>query len=237
MYDIIFLSYGETNAETNWRNLKQQFPSAKRVDGVQGIHKAHKTAAKKALTKMFWVVDADADIVDSFDFTIDPAFKDIREDTVYVWRSINPVNNLMYGYGGVKLLPKKLCKNLDENTCDVTTSISDYFQAMPEISNVTRFNVDSFSSWRSGFRECAKLASKAIDRQNNKETERRLQVWCNQGATEMYGIDAIRGAKQGKQFGKKNKDCPLELQKINDFEWLKQKFNEGRPEDCNAKEF
>lgn len=228
MYDIVFLSYGEVNAETNWKRLKQRFPGAKRVDGVDGIHAAHEAAAKKALTKMFWVVDADAEIVEDFDFTIHPAYKEIREDTVYVWRSINPVNNLMYGYGGVKLVPKKLCKNLNKNNCDVTTSISSHFQAMPEISNVTRFNVDSFSSWRSGFRECAKLASKTINRQNSRETERRLQIWCNEGATDVYGIDAIRGAKQGREFGEKYKDSPLELQKINDFEWLKQKFDEGR---------
>lgn len=226
MYDIIFLSYGETNAEKNWQNLKQRFPSAKRVDGVKGIHQAHEIAAKKALTRMFWVVDADAEIVEDFDFTIHPAYKDIREDTVYVWRSINPVNDLIYGYGGVKLIPKKLCRNLDKETCDITTSISAHFQPMPEISNFTRFNVDSFSSWKSGFRECAKLASKTIDRQDNNETERRLQIWCNNGATDIYGIDAIRGALQGKEFGEKFKNHPTELQKINDFDWLKTQFEQ-----------
>jgi hypothetical protein len=134
----------------------------------------------------------------------------------------------MYGYGGVKLLPKKLCKNLNQDSCDVTTSISEHFQAMPEISNVTRFNSDSFSAWKSGFRECAKLASGSIERHNDNENQRRLDIWCNQGANDIYGIDAIRGAKQGKEFGEKNRDNLEELKKINDFDWLKTEFRKGR---------
>jgi len=225
MYDIVFISYNEPNAEKNWQALKQRFANAKRVDGVRGISEAHKAAAKKSLTKMFWVVDADAVILEDFNFTIHPAFREIREDTVYVYRSQNPVNGLIYGYGGVKLLPKKLTKLIAADSCDVTTSISSNFMPMPELSNITEFNTDSFSAWRSGFRECAKLASKTIDRQNDKETERRLDTWCNVGTTISFGIDAIRGAKEGRNFGEQNKDNLQELSKINDFDWLKEKFN------------
>ena len=31
----------------------------------------------------------------------------------HVWRSKNPVNELVYGYGGVKLLPTKLTLDMD----------------------------------------------------------------------------------------------------------------------------
>ena len=41
---------------------------------------------------------------------------------------------------------------------------------MNQLSNISAFNVDAFSTWRSAFRECAKLASKTIDRQNKEET-------------------------------------------------------------------
>lgn len=225
MYDIIFLSYGEPNAEENWESLRKRFPTAKRVKGVKGIHEAHKAAAKKALTKMFWVVDADAKIVDNFAFNIHPAYRDIREDTVYVWRSQNPVNGLIYGYGGLKLLPKKLVKNVNANNCDVTTSISTNFMPMPEISNITEFNTDPFSAWKSGFRECAKLASKTIDRQKDQETKKRLDTWCNVGTNKPFGIDAIKGAKAGREFGENNKDNPCKLLKINDFDWLKEQYD------------
>ena len=51
MYDIVFISYKEAYAEDNWNLLKSRFPTAKRVDGVKGIHQAHIKAAKKCFTK------------------------------------------------------------------------------------------------------------------------------------------------------------------------------------------
>ena len=224
MYDIVFISYHEPNANSNWSLLKSRFPSAKRVDGVKGIHQAHIKAAKKCFTKMFWVVDADAVLVNDFDF--DYEVDEYNLDTVHVWRSKNPVNDLVYGYGGVKLLPRKLTLNMDVSKPDMTTSISSKFKAVQQISNITAFNTDSFSAWKSGFRECAKLASKTIDRQKDVETKKRLDVWCNVGTNAKFGIDAIRGAKAGKKFGEENKDNLKKLSKINDFEWLKDKFNE-----------
>ena len=97
MFDIIFISYNEPNAETNWLKLKKRFPMAKRVHGVKGIHNAHITAAKKCFTEMIWVVDGDAEVLDSFKF--DYAVDKRGVETVHVWRSLNPVNYLEYGNG------------------------------------------------------------------------------------------------------------------------------------------
>ena len=70
-FDIIFISYNEPNAEANFARLQARFsaPTLKRVHGVDGIHNAHKEAAKKSMTKMFWVVDGDAEVLDTFDFS------------------------------------------------------------------------------------------------------------------------------------------------------------------------
>ena len=223
MYDIVFISYNEPNADVNCQILISRFPSAKRVDGVKGIHQAHIKAAKKCFTKMFWVVDADAEILDNFEF--DYEVDEYNLESVHVWRSRNPVNDLVYGYGGVKLLPTKLTKKMDISKPDMTTSISSNFVAIDQISNITAFNTDSFNAWKSGFRECAKLASKIIDRQENAETEQRLDVWCNRGTNRPFGIDCIAGAKAGREFGEKNKNNIEELAKINDFEWLSEKFS------------
>ena len=225
MYDIVFISYNEPNADKNWNNLKQRFPNAKRVDGVKGIYQAHQIAAKKCFTKMFWAVDADAELLEDFLFNYE--VDDYNLETVHVWRSINPVNGLIYGYGGVKLLPRKLTLNIDTLKTDMTTSISSKFKAVSVISNVTAFNTDPFSAWKSGFRECAKLASKTIDRQKDYETFERLDIWCNKGTNKPFGIDAIRGAKAGKKFGEENKDNLEELSKINDFEWLYEQFSKN----------
>ena len=48
MYDIIFISNNEPNADQNWFRLHTRFPTAKRINGIVGIHAAHKTAAKAA---------------------------------------------------------------------------------------------------------------------------------------------------------------------------------------------
>ena len=68
MYDIVFISYREPNADESFSKLKERFPRVKRVHGVKGIHQAHIAAAKKCFTKMIWIVDADALIVDDFNF-------------------------------------------------------------------------------------------------------------------------------------------------------------------------
>jgi hypothetical protein len=222
MYDIIFISYNESNAEENWNLLRSRFP-CKRVDNITGIHQAHIAAANKALTNMFWVVDGDAQIVDNFDFEyiVDNNLKDI----VYVWKSKNPINDLIYGYGGVKLLPKNLTKNMDINTVDMTTSISNKFKSIDEISNITAFNIDPFNTWKSAFRECVKLSSKVINRQNDNETENRLDVWCTVGIDKPFGEYSINGAIAGRDFGSKYKDDSNMLLRINDWKWLKDEFN------------
>ena len=220
MYDIVFISYQEPNADKNYAALKRRFPTAKRIDGVKGIHQAHIKAAKKCFTKMFWVVDADAKIVPEFNFEYE--VPDDQLDHVHVWRSQNPINDLVYGYGGVKLLPRKMTANMDINKTDMTTSISNNFRAMTDISNITAFNTDPFNTWKSAFRECAKLSSKTIDRQNEEETNKRLEIWCTLGQDRKFGNYAISGACAGRQFGISNSN---DIKLINDFDWLKDQFD------------
>ena len=223
MYDIVFISYNELNAEENYNRLSSRFspPTLKRITGVAGIHNAHIAAAKKAMTKMFWVVDGDAEVLESFDFSYQVPNNEL--DYVHVWRSQNPINGLVYGYGGVKLLPKKLTMNMPLGNVDMTTSISPLFKPMPEISNITAFNTDEFSTWRSAFRECAKLASHTIERTNIEETLRRLDVWCTTGNDK----NAIKGALAGRAYGEKNASNKEALLKLNDFNWLKDQWSLG----------
>lgn len=226
MYDIIFISYNELNAEENYSRLKSRYPLAKRVRDVKGIHQAHLAAAKKSFTKMFWVVDGDAQILDSFNFDYEVTEWDL--ETVHVWRSRNPVNDLEYGYGGVKLLPRNLTLKMDLTKPDMTTSISSQFKAMPEVSNITAFNTDAFSTWRSAFRECCKLASKTITGQIDSETEERLSRWCSDyGRDRPFGDYAIQGARTGRIYGIENINNPDALRLINDFDWLYEQFSKN----------
>lgn len=229
LYDIIFISYNEPNADENYKMLKDKFPRAKRVHGVKGIHQAHIAAAKLSTTPMFWVVDGDAIVEDNFKF--DLLLPKHDTDIVHVWLSRNPINNLTYGYGGVKLLPKQLTESMDlkSKSVDMTMSISKKFKVVQEISNITAFNTDPFSTWKSAFRECVKLASRPVDAGYQEETEDRLITWCNIGVEKLYGEYSLAGARAGKQYGSENISDPEKLAKINDFEWLLEQFQNPSP--------
>lgn len=226
-YDIVFISKDEEHANVNYSNLLERFPRAKRVHGVEGIHAAHIEAAKLCNTDMIWIVDADAEIIDkfAFDYYV-PAYDPDSRKTVHVWKSQNPINGLVYGYGAVKLLPRELTLNMDTNKPDMTTSISSLFKSINRISNITKFNTDEFSTWRSAFRECVKLSARAIDGQLDEETEFRLNVWCTRGKDKPFGNAAIHGAIHGKKYGESNRDNLEALRKINDFNWLREQFDE-----------
>tara|TARA_B100001287_G_C22673068_1_gene526234 strand:+ start:199 stop:1791 length:1593 start_codon:yes stop_codon:yes gene_type:complete len=220
-YDVIMISYGEQNSNINFNILKKKCPNAKRIHGVKGIANAHIAAAEICDTEMMWIVDGDAEIVEGFDFNY--VVPDNDKDAVHVWRSINPINDLEYGYGGVKLLPTELTKNVDVTRVDVNTSISKKFKVMKQLSCYTKFNTGPFEAWKSAFRECAKLASKVIDRQKEDETNERLKTWTTVGHDRLYGKYALAGATAGMEFGLSR---GTDLRLINDFEWLKDQFDE-----------
>jgi hypothetical protein len=228
LYDIVFISYYEPNAEENYIKLTKQFPNRTihRVTNVTGIHRAHIQAAAMSTTPMFWVVDADAVIVDDFKF--DLLLPKYDRDAVHVWKSRNPINDLEYGYGGVKLLPTKETLEMDVSSTDMTTSISKKFNAMPTVSNITAFNTDPFNTWKSAFRECVKLASRSIQGQVDTETSNRLDRWCTLVDDASYGFYAYSGALAGKVYGQENAGNIPALLLINDFEWLKNQFQQTR---------
>ena len=91
------------------------------------------------------------------------------------------------------------------------------------ISNITAFNTDEWNTWKAAFRECAKLSSNIIERGKNEENEKRLETWRTVGHDRPFGDYAMAGATAGMEFGL---SCGAdELKNINDFDWLKDKFN------------
>lgn len=222
IYDVFFISYHEINAEKNYETLKRKFPNTKRVKDVKGIFNAHLEAAKNSTTNFFWVVDADAEIVDDFNFSYEVPPWDF--DVTHVWQSKNSVNGLIYGNGGVKLIPKHLILDADPDTVDMTTSIGFKIKVIEEISNTNKFAVDDFSAWRSAFRECVKLSSGIIRGHIDDETKERLRIWCTVGEDKPFGKFIIDGANSGRRYGQENAANTAALSKINDFEWLHSQF-------------
>jgi hypothetical protein len=213
--DVIFISYNEPNAEDNWQRLLDLVPHAQRVDGVEGIMQAHQAAAKLASSDMFFVVDGDAYIEDATIFEYQPGIYD--RDCTFIWHSRNPINDLEYGNGGVKLFPTNLVLDaVDWTTLDFSTTINTKLKVLETVSNINRFNVDAETVWRSAFRECVKLYASGTE-----ENLKRLYVWKSTGLNREYGKYAIAGAYHAIDFVDEHPD---DLNKINDRNWLNEQF-------------
>jgi hypothetical protein len=226
MLDVIFISYRESNAEENWRHLLSLVPSARRVHGVEGISRAHRAAAAKSVSKFFFLVDGDNFVLPEFKFALPK--EPLQEDSVYVWRARNPVNDLVYGFGGVKIYPKSLFEkeeNLRMGRGDLATSAGKHYVVVEEIASETRFNATPLEAWRGAFREAAKLTVNLHQGAGDSRTRERLQTWLTRGQERLHGEWVLKGARAGREFGVRVQEGRESLSKINDFQWLEQRFN------------
>lgn len=217
-YPIVLLSYHEERAQTAFDELRTRSKNVIWVKDVEGIFEAHHEAARQAGdATMFWVVDADAELNPDFKFNYIPDVYD--QETVHVWSSVNPVTGSKYGYGGVKLFNTQQVLNATSWGLDFTTGLSKRFKFMPEISCTTKFNVSSYDAWRSAFREVVKLTVSS-----DADSQYRIQEWLDPNPNADFVKDAIQGAQDAIEFANWNMDDLEELDKINDYEWLKKKF-------------
>lgn len=221
MFDIVFISYEETNADENFERLLDFAPHAQRVHGVKGIAQAHIASAELVSTSHFFTVDADNLVHDDFDWEniIDFQKDDKR---IHVWSCQNPVNGLVYGYGGVKLWPTDHVENIKEYATDFTTSVATHgFKVQNTIASTTCFNTDAYNAWKSGYREGSKLASGTIHNADSRSLNR-LIVWMSVGIETIYGPECILGARMGALNAI---DDGSHLHEINDFKRCKEIFD------------
>lgn len=223
-YDIFFLSYNEPNADANWAHLQNIAPHARRINGIKGLYEAHAKCASLARTKHFFVVDADSRITDptAFDYKV----SEYDSEYVHLWYSDNEVNDLQYGWGGLKLFPKTAFDIIPESkSVDMTTSFS--LKIIPQVVSRTFFNATPYDAWRSAFREAAKLSSGVI--RTDDENAIRLAGWKTANVTAQNAKWAIRGAYDGEAFALNVPD----IQGVNDWSWLKTEFTRRYPDAPN----
>ena len=209
-YDLFFLSHGEPIAETHWQRLVERAPYARRVDGIDGILAAHRQCAKLARTTHFFVVDADNEVLD-VNFRLRLPAHD--QPYVHVWRARNPVNDLVYGWGGIKLFPRRVLLVDGAMPLDMTMSFP--LKIVEQIGSITHFNSSAYDAWRSAFRECVKLA--CLD---DAASRARLDVWCSVAHGD-FAEECLRGARMGKCFAGEQPD---QVGLINDWPWLLDKY-------------
>lgn len=201
MLDIFFITMNEPGSEANWLRLLQLAPTAKRVENVTGIYEVHRACAQLSTTKNFYVVDSDAWVLDGFKFHWQPDAKLLHwgipeTECVTVWLSINPVNGLKYGYGGIKLFPQAPFLESRPWNIDLSTTIGRATVSREQVSCETRFNVTPESAWIGAFRECAKLASLTMIKSRVRHAKLTMQVELQQLA-ERVALQTDKSAEAG----------------------------------------
>ena len=94
--DIIFISYDEPSAEKRYKELKKRFPRVKWAKNIIGQTLAYMAAASMSETDYFFAVFPKLEIVDSFNFDIQP--DRLKNPCHYIFHCKNPVNGLEYGH-------------------------------------------------------------------------------------------------------------------------------------------
>ena len=235
-FDVVFLSYDEPNANSNWNDLITKIPHAQRVHGVKGSDSAHKAVAQLATTDRVIVIDADNIIQDNFlDQIIEIDDSIDASSTVFSWPSLNVVNGLLYGNGGIKCWPRQAMLDMrTHEISDIDNELTqiDFCWALTYIPIDTCFskthnNNTKLQAWRAGFREGVKMCldqGKKIPDLSSLDLGNlnRLRIWMTVGLDAANGIWAILGARQGcylTQF------TDWDHVQVRDFDYLKELYN------------
>ena len=237
--DIFYISYDEPNCEEHWADLLNKVPWAKRVHGVKGFDKAHKTAAEQSETDRFITVDGDNIVMDDF-------FEQVLEvpdtdhdgnnisESIFSWNAKNILNGLVYGNGGLKCWPTEYTKTIrtheaadDGEGMEFCWKLN-YIQLNDTFSEVHQ-TASPFQAFRAGFREGVKMSldqGKRIKPDEFKQkvwwqNYNRLQTWCNIGSDVDNGLWAIYGARLG---CKMTVLSDWDTNQISDYDWFKEFF-------------
>jgi hypothetical protein len=218
--DIVFLSNGETGAEENYEHLLKVTANLSnrvvRVDGVNGRVAAYHAAAEASNTPWFFTVFAKLEVSPKFDWNWQPDRMQIPKH--YIFHAKNPVNGLIYGHQAMIAYNKKLTLGNEGKGLDFT--LDNHHEVVPLISGTARYNTDSFSAWRTAFREAIKLKMG-----NDDDSRERLEAWLTKGEGE-FAEYSIKGAQDAMTYYDEVNGDFDKLKLSYEWIWLKEKFDQ-----------
>ncbi len=224
-FDVVFLSYDEPLADNLYTRLSSVFGPVKRLHGVHGMRRAYELTAQMVDSDMFFIADADFEI--AADFNPEAVHGLDAGVAMRVWRTVNAVNRLAYGYGGLKLCRRDALHHLRTDAVDVLAGLPGRVEFTPAVAGRTRFNQSAWHAWRAGFRECAMLARGCEYGTTNADAQARLDVWTSTGAGP-HADDAIAGARAGVAFAADTPPDDSMWQNLNDPAWLAHRYAASR---------
>jgi hypothetical protein len=219
--DVVFISYDEPDAEQNWNILAQRCARAKRVHGVAGMETALEAAADLSSTPWYYAVFAKTRLHEQFDFSYVPDC--MQQPKNYIFDCINTVNGLQYGHMGVVMYNCEGIRELNQaKNFGLDYTLSYAHESVPVVSCYGNFNQTPYHTWRTAFRECAKLAyfesqSPTVD------GEYRLNTWLSRAQGD-HAEWCLKGARDGVEFFKASDQALATLKQSFRWEWLREYF-------------
>lgn len=230
--DIVYISNGEPDAERWYDHLcdimdreQGQSPylihknTVTRVKNVNGRTAAYQAAARASTTPWFFAVFAKLEVDANFDWGWQPDMW--QGPKHYIFNSRNPVNGLEYGHMGMIAYNKDLVLINDGQGLDFT--LNQPHESVPVLSGIAHYDQDAWTTWRTAFREVAKLKyfnSVA----SSVETDYRLKIWCSQAKGEFAEWSLLGAQDAVKYFDSVNGDY-TELMKTYEWDWLRKYFD------------
>lgn len=231
LFDAVMLSYDEPLADKPHARLQRILGTpVKRLHGVHGMRRAYRLAAEVVDHEQFLL--ADGDFVLGAEFAL-PAVEPLAEGvSMRVWRARNPLNGLVYGYGGLKLIRRSALRELGD-AVDVLAALPGRTEFTADIAGTTRINQSPYHAWKAGFRECAMLARGSEYGMDDTEAAERIAAWTAGGEGD-FAEFAISGAREGVDFAHEAARVPALFDKLNDPGWLFTRFTAGHGEQAIA---
>ena len=218
--DIVFISNGESNAESNYLQMQMYLANSSQytnkthvVSGVNGRVAAYHAAARASTTPWFFAVFAKLTVDSKFDWSWQP--DRMQQPKHYIFHAGNPVNGLVYGHQAMIAYNKKLA--LENTGVGLDFTLDQAHEVVPILSGTANYAESPWMAWRTAFREALKLRASLPDVEN----EYRLKVWLTKDSgTIANGHWSYKGAQDAVEFYKAVNGDPTELQKSYEWEWL-----------------
>jgi hypothetical protein len=219
--DVVFISYDEPDAEQNWNMLAQRCARAKRVHGVAGMETALEAAADLSSTPWYYAVFAKTRLHEQFDFSHMPDF--MQQPKNYIFDCINTVNGLQYGHMGIVMYNCEGIRQLNQaKNFGLDYTLSFAHESVPIVSCYGNFNQTPYHTWRTAFRECAKL-SYFESQLPTVDGEYRLNTWLSR-AQGNHAEWCLKGAQDGVEFFKASDQELSTLKQSFRWQWLREYF-------------
>ena len=216
--DIVFISNGENEAETNYQRLMQSTKAwynsslnkIHRVQNVNGRVAAYHAAAEASTTPWFFAVFSKLQVEQDFDWSWQP--DRMQQAKHYIFHAKNPVNGLVYGHQAMIAYNRRL--TLDNTGHGLDFTLDDPHEVVPILSGTANYYTSSWMCWRTAFREVLKLRASLPDVEN----EYRLNQWLTKDNTPNQW--SIKGAQDAIEYYESVGGDFEQLRKSYEWAWL-----------------